>query len=462
MNIVLVTFFRASAIFVLALFTCHSSYGQSPVFSLEYDEQQPLIAPDGQLFFTLAYHPQNIGGIRDSGDVWFASEEEQGFGSPKPVPDLSTKHYDLLIGFVHRDTALVYHSNLNNQQAIQRYFWDGLNWEKGKVFPIPGFKIDGEYFSASLDPTREIMVMSMDSFGSYGNEDIYISRKIGDSWSRPINIGDAINTTKQELSPRLSSSGDSLYFATNAYENQKGIVVYVSKRLDNTWKNWSQPMLLELSQMQGIEMDYFQDPLKNRSFFTNTQTSEGFGNIFALEKATPKTISPISKIDEAKSQPPNLTVTENRLKPVTKTEKAIPSNAQQESEIVGNIVKDLDSLAIGEGLILDDVLFQRASVNLLDSTSLFVLDELATFLIDHPKKKILIEGHTDSYGSANINMRLSSARAYKIKELLVKRGVSEASLQTIGRGGKRPIATNSNEEGRKRNRRVEIKLIAEE
>lgn len=458
---------RASTIFVLALFTFNPSRGQTPVFLLGYDEQQPIPAPEGdKLYFTLAYHPQNKGGVKDSGDVWFAVAGDDGFDSPVPLPELSTEHYDLLIGFPQPNEVLVYHANLNSQQVIQSYTKDSSGWNKGEAISLPGLKIEGDHFSASLDSSGQIMVMAMDSYGSYGNEDIYMSQFNGTSWTRPINIGGDVNTAKQELSPRLSATGDSLFFASNAYDTQKGIEVYASKRLDNTWRNWSPPVLLKLSQMRGVEMYYYQDLKNNRAFFTNTQTSEGFGNIYMLENLDAETIPAPALADKRPGFRANSNLNDPgntpapKANPITAADTQLLSNLQEESLVQINMAEKLDSLAIGELLILENVLFKRGTVDLLDTASLNELDELATFMLVHPDKKIAIEGHTDSYGNADVNMRLSLARAAKIKELLVERGVKATNLQTKGWGGKKPIATNSNEAGRKRNRRVEIKLIA--
>ena len=125
-----VTFLRASTVLVFALFAYHNSMGQSSglkrVFSLEYDEQHPIIAPD------------NIGGKSDPGDVWFAPEEDGVFKLPQSIAELSTPFYDLLIGFIDSDTALVYHANLNREQVIIRYFWDGGSWNRDEVVQIPG------------------------------------------------------------------------------------------------------------------------------------------------------------------------------------------------------------------------------------------------------------------------------------------------------------------------------------
>lgn len=69
---------------------------------------------------------------------------------------------------------------------------------------------------------------------------------------------------------------------------------------------------------------------------------------------------------------------------------------------------------------------------------------------------LTIAGYTDSQGSADINLKLSQARATSIKEYLVKRGIASTSLNTVGYGESKPIADNSTRSGRAKNRRIEI------
>jgi|GEM_PF-3479481 len=472
MNKVFVIFLRASIILVLAFFVFHKSEGQTMelkrVFSLEYDEQQPLLAPDGSLYFTLAFHPYNKGGKSDPGDVWFAPKAEGAFKSPQSLPELSTRYYDLLIGFIGQDTALVYHANLNNQQVIHRYIWDGTSWNRDEVVQVPGFKTKGDYFSAVLDPSGSFMVLAMDSYGSYGNEDIYVSKKNGNTWTRPLNIGATINTVSQELSPEITSNGDTLYFSTNASGSEKSIEIYFSKRLDDSWRNWSNPELLKISDMAGMDMYYLPDRKNGRYFFTNTQASDGFGNIYFNGNASLQspqspqkmTNNPITRSETTGLDNPEIPKNENQLPFDNDIKKT--TEIQVDSKIVRSLAKNLDTLAIGEGLILEDILFQRGSVELVNSESLTILNELSAYLIDHSRRVISIEGHTDSYGNQNVNERLSLERANKIKKLLLEKGVPDASLLTKGWGGKKPIATNSNEAGRKKNRRVEIIVLSKD
>ncbi len=71
-------------------------------------------------------------------------------------------------------------------------------------------------------------------------------------------------------------------------------------------------------------------------------------------------------------------------------------------------------------------------------------------------RNIVVEGHTDSRGTDEHNMRLSHERASAVREFLVSQGVEPTRIQAVGRGESVPIADNSSPEGRANNRRVEI------
>lgn len=87
-----------------------------------------------------------------------------------------------------------------------------------------------------------------------------------------------------------------------------------------------------------------------------------------------------------------------------------------------------------------------------------ILDQFATGLNSQPNTEVRIIGHTDNTGSDDLNDRLSLQRAESTKAYLVARGVNPQSVTTMGRGEREPIADNGTEQGRARNRRVEIFL----
>ncbi len=87
-----------------------------------------------------------------------------------------------------------------------------------------------------------------------------------------------------------------------------------------------------------------------------------------------------------------------------------------------------------------------------------ILREAATILKENANVKVSVEGHTDSVGSDQYNLKLSLRRAAAVKEFLIKEGVVETRLSTRGLGESQPVATNDTADGRAQNRRVELKV----
>ena len=85
-----------------------------------------------------------------------------------------------------------------------------------------------------------------------------------------------------------------------------------------------------------------------------------------------------------------------------------------------------------------------------------VLTHFATSLNQNPITSVTIVGHTDSTGSDAINNPLSFDRANSARDYLAARGVAAQRIATDGRGAREPIADNSTQQGRDKNRRVEI------
>jgi outer membrane protein OmpA-like peptidoglycan-associated protein len=103
-----------------------------------------------------------------------------------------------------------------------------------------------------------------------------------------------------------------------------------------------------------------------------------------------------------------------------------------------------------------DVLFDFDSADIRPDAAQ-ALGQLATVIRGFPDRPVEIEGHTDSQGDDGYNQRLSERRAESVKRWLVEREViAGRRLATRGEGEKRPVADNESEQGRQRNRRVEV------
>jgi OOP family OmpA-OmpF porin len=85
-----------------------------------------------------------------------------------------------------------------------------------------------------------------------------------------------------------------------------------------------------------------------------------------------------------------------------------------------------------------------------------IIAQIVNLLKDHPDLKVSIEGHTDNVGTPASNKILSQARAKSVMAAVVKGGVGASRLSAVGWGQEKPVADNRTEEGRAKNRRVEI------
>lgn len=114
---------------------------------------------------------------------------------------------------------------------------------------------------------------------------------------------------------------------------------------------------------------------------------------------------------------------------------------------------------VGETLTLREIYFQYDKTTLLQQ-SYNELQRLLRLLEANPKMRIEIGGHTDSKGSVEYNQRLSEGRAKAVADYLIEHGINAKRLEFKGYGKSRPIDDNDSEEGRARNRRVEIKVLS--
>ena len=109
-------------------------------------------------------------------------------------------------------------------------------------------------------------------------------------------------------------------------------------------------------------------------------------------------------------------------------------------------------------LVLEGVNFDTAKATLLPESQA-ILDRVAASLAAYPDLKVEVAGYTDGRGARAANVRLSQARAQSVLDYLVGKGIAAARLTARGYGPDRPIGDNATEEGRARNRRVELRRM---
>jgi len=136
----------------------------------------------------------------------------------------------------------------------------------------------------------------------------------------------------------------------------------------------------------------------------------------------------------------------------------------RQAKEIENEVKNAEVERIGEGI---KVTFESGILFGFDSYSLTPaaqenVRELARILNEYPDTNIMIEGHTDNRGAADYNQGLSERRARSVANYLKMQGLSADRVTTTGRGFSDPVATNETDEGRAKNRRVEVAIWGNE
>jgi outer membrane protein OmpA-like peptidoglycan-associated protein len=133
------------------------------------------------------------------------------------------------------------------------------------------------------------------------------------------------------------------------------------------------------------------------------------------------------------------------------------------SQQIDTLQRQLENLQLrqtesGVVVTLGDVLFSSGQAQLVEGARTS-LEEVVDLLQTEPDKKIRVEGHTDSRGDAEANLKLSEQRAQAVVDALVSMGVDKSRITAMGMGEDFPIDSNETEEGRARNRRVDVILL---
>jgi len=134
----------------------------------------------------------------------------------------------------------------------------------------------------------------------------------------------------------------------------------------------------------------------------------------------------------------------------------------KQAEELQNDIKDAKVERVGEGIKItfnSGILFAFNSADLQPEAKTNI-ENLANTLKKYKDTNILVEGHTDSVGTADYNVKLSERRAQTVVQFAESLGVKASRFTAKGYGFTQPVATNATPEGRQQNRRVEVAIMA--
>ena len=267
----------------------------------------------------------------------------------------------------------------------------------------------------------------------WGNTDIYVSFKEGDSWTNPKNVGALINTKFTERTPWLSIDGLTLYLSSNGYnKNKKDLDIYFYKRKSiSDWENWEGPFEIKSLNSNGDDWGYKED-IDGNGYFARS--------------------SKLDYVPTKRGKDGTGFIFENNFRSGYEVF-GQQSGSFKYDEQTDIYVSNKNNSAI----ILPDLLFNVDSYQIAVNKTKMQKNIIDFIKINNPKS-LIINGYTDSDGSDDHNLELSKNRANSIKELLVSGGIS-LPIEINGLGKQNPIFPNTNKVNKSKNRRVEIMVI---
>ncbi len=434
-----------------------------------------------------------------------------------PGYPLNSAHPNSVFATIPEENSLVVINQFDNDGGIQKGFSKVKIHADGSFgFPAPmvvhDFDNSGNEISMSLSCDAEQLFIAMDRPDSKGETDIYLSIRVGENtWSKPTPLNSPINSIYKETAPFLSRDKNRLYFASNRPGSQGGLDIYVAEKLDFSYKNWSEPKLLPIPINSGSDdTQPFLD--KNEDYLYFTSKRDGGSDIYRFHLTASNNLKQelsisINIIDEETNSITGgeifwglayemgyegffrtntgeyeITLSLNELVKF----KAFKRGYTGEEIIIDplelikdNITKYHLDLYVKNGpqsinntkelpypfgkqrkITLRNIYFERSESTVLPE-SFPELEKLIQVLKELENLHILIEGHSDNIGEKVLLQQLSEQRAIAIKQYLVDNGINPERIETVGLGDKYPLNDNLTESDRQRNRRVEIRVIAE-
>lgn len=387
----------------------------------QFNEHQPtilpLLAPDGnRLYVDRKHHPQNTGGIRDPDEIWYADRLPDGSWSALKNlgPPLNTPGSDVLCALSpDGKEALVfgiYRPDGTKQSGFSISRWTDSGWSFPQPLRIRNFYNLSQHYYATWSPDRRVLILSLQRLDSYGGLDLYVSLydSLHGEWSEPENMGSVLNTAGMEGSPFLAPDGKTLYFFSTGHRGYGGMDLFMSRRLDESWKHWSIPVSL------GPDV--------------NTTGDEA-----SISLTVRGDTAYIVSIDPLTQQPGIYAVclAEN-LRPLPVTQQ--PQQPAPPLSLRLFFALNHWQLSAPE--------WQR-------------LQEFVRHLPSEAAE-ILVEGHTDDIGSQRYNVWLSRKRAETVRAALIALGISAERIHIAAYGSSRPAVAGTSPEARRQNRRVEL------
>lgn len=374
--------------------------------------------------------------------------------------------------------------------------------KEGDTWSVPvniGPPVNTQYTETqpALSADGKMLYFASDRPGGKGAVDLWVCRQLdNNTWTKPENLGDTVNTRGNEMSPFIHPDGRTLYLASDGHIGLGGYDLFIS-RMDSSGR-WTKPVNLGYPiNTHKDEFGLVVNSSGSRAYYASDMQAETGKDIYYFD--LPQQIRPdmvsymkgivfdaktnlllsarFELIDLDTRQPLNTSYSDSLTGEFLV---CIPANRNYMLNVSKKgylfysenfsfqgiwisekpFLKDIPlyPVQVGEVIVLRNIFYETDSYALKEE-SLAELEKLVQFLTENPGIRIEISGHTDNTGSGEYNLKLSENRSRTVSEYLIKASVNPARLTYKGYGLTKPLATNETEEGRAQNRRTEIRIV---
>lgn len=473
----------------------------------EVSEINPMITVDGRtLYFTRSTHTEG----NDYQYIWKSEADENGNWQMAVKLEYPFNRGDVnnIISISPDGNTIIFTRGNYSNEKMETLITtkEGDTWLPPEFFKDNfEYKMEFKYVRYShycYSGTGQVLLVSANS--SVNDDDTYGSiyvcfRKEG-TWTKAKKLGAPINVNEGKWgqhNPFLASDDVTLYFASERKSGLGSLDIYMSKRLDDSWENWSEPVNMG-SVINSDKFDsYYSIAAKgDYAYLVSSKSSPGNDDIYRLrlsEDFRPGAVVlisgrvynsinnlPIGVDINYFGLPDGKTIGTARSNSATGFYRIILPYGKQYSFMadkegfysisnyldlsVINEYKELTvdiemkPIEVGESFRLNNIFFDFAKSNLRPE-SYQELDRLVKLLTESPNMEIELSGHTDNVGSDEFNLNLSQARAGAVTDYIISKGINPGRITAKGYGESMPVATNETDEGRQLNRRVEFKIL---
>ncbi len=354
----------------------------------------------------------------------------------------------------------------------------------------------------TISADGNLMYFASDRPNGYGGIDIYytIRNLQTNEWSVPKNAGSKINTRGDEKTPFIHSDSETLYFSSNGHFGFGGYdIFYIRKDDKGQWQepeNIGYPINTEADdtgffvstdsktgyffsynegKMRGkgigkydlFSFDLYKEARPQETTFLKGELKDKVGNVIeggkveiTNVKTKEKTLAVVDSASGKFMVAINIKKKDDVLITVKKNDHAFSSTIVKMQDATFEkqhepIKIEVNEAIKGSSFVLNNLYYNTNSADMKQESQI-VLDEFSTYLKENTTITIEIQGHTDNVGNASANQALSANRAYTVKAYLEEKGIDGKRVLAKGFGSSKPIAENTTELGKSKNRRTEF------